>query len=1162
MALQLILGKSGAGKSYALYKKIVEQSMKHPEKNYLVVVPEQFTMQTQKDLVHMHPNHGISNIDVLSFLRLAYRVFEEQGGMQRTVLEDTGKSMLVRKVISDQKENLKVFRNNIKKTGYISEIKSLLSEFYQYDVTMDDLQEMIKIAEKKPLLRRKLEDMSVIYQGFQELLEEKYITTEEILDVLTEKLEHSEVLKDTILALDGFTGFTPIQYKLLHELLRKCEDVMVTVTIDPKEEESKQTDPCQLFYTSRNMIQKLTRIATDENVEVAKAFVLEDEILPRFSQSPYLSCLEYNLFRYPVCSFEVYCKEKKLKAKREDIVLFAGKNMQNEVQYTIREIYRLVREEGYRYRDIAIVTGDMEHYSRLFEKACANEKIPCFIDYKKDILGNPLVELIRSLMDLIKGNFDYESMFRYLRCGLVDVEEELVDKLENYVLALGIKGVKRWKSLWTRTYGNGIDLELLNDGRVEIVEGLEEFRKAFVKKQNTVRSFTTALHEYLHKHHIYEKLKKYEQEFEQKGMALLAKEYSQVYEIVLGIFDKIVELLGEETVTLSEYKDLLETGFMEAKVGLIPPGVDQIVLGDIERTRLKDIKVLFFLGVNEGIVPKNGGIGGILSEFERELLYEHDVVLAPTARQSVFTQQFYLYLNLTKPQERLYVTYHKVNEEGKEAIPSSLVYTIQKIFPNLSIRQDKKISPNEEISKESIECVLNEALGKNSLLEGLRNYGQAEPALWWKELLSFYAKQENWQEKLKHLIDGVCFINQEDVLAKQVAEGLYGKELSNSVTRVERYAACAFAHFLQYGLQLKERQEFQFGGLDFGNIFHEVLRIFPQKLKEQGFTWRNVPEAEMFQIVEQCMEQVTTDYGNAVLSSSKRNAYLIERMCRIAKRTIWALAEQLKQGCFEPVDYEVSFHYMDGLESAKMELGEERIMRLHGRIDRLDAYDAKDALYVKVMDYKSGKTKLQIENLYYGLQMQLVVYMNAALELQKQKHPDKPVIPAGIFYYNIDDPMIARVDETEVKTELLKELKMNGLVNDKEQVIAWLDRAFQGENGLKESVKSLVIPVETTKDGSLGKRSSVAKEKAFQWMGEYVNRKITEQGQEILDGNIAIAPYRLKDKTACDYCSFRGVCNFDPKLPGNEYRDLTPLSEDEAWKRIGELMDGGKQDEE
>lgn len=1162
MALQFILGKSGAGKSYALYKKIVEQSQKHPEKKYLVVVPEQFTMQTQKDLVQMHPNHGISNVDVLSFMRLAYRVFEEQGGLQRVVLEDTGKSMLVRKVISDKKEELKVFRNNVKKTGYISEIKSLISEFYQYDITADELERMITITEKKPLLQRKLEDMRVIYQGFQALLEEKYITTEEILDVLTEKINGSQVLENTVLALDGFTGFTPVQYKLLHRLFQRCEEILVTVTIDPSEDSHKQTDPCQLFYSSREMIEKLKDIAIDENVKIAKDYVLQEEILPRFSKSPYLSCLEYNLFRYPVCSFEKYCKMKNLTYEKEDIVLYAGRNMQQEVQYTIREIYRLVREESYRYRDIAIVTGDMEQYGRVFEKICGKERIPCFIDYKKDILGNPLIELIRSLLDLIRGNFDYESMFRYLRCGLADIEEELTDKLENYVLALGVKGARRWKQLWTRTYDKETDLELLNQGRMEIMEGLEEFCQVFGKKKNTVLAYTTALHEFLQKHSIYRKLKDYEERFEQKGMPLLAKEYAQVYEIVLDIMDRMVELLGTETVTLNEYKDLLETGFMEAKVGLIPPGVDQIMLGDIERTRLKDIKVLFFLGVNEGIVPKSGGSGGILSEFEREHLAEHEIVLAPTARQQVFSQQFYLYLNLTKPQERLYLTYHKVNEEGKEAVPSGLIHTVRKIFPDLTVHHEKNIQSSEALSQEDAERILNETLGKNCLLEGLRNYGQTEPASWWKELYSFYSKQETWQEERERLVDGVCFVNQENRLSKEVAEGLYGKELNNSVTRVERYAACAFAHFLQYGLQLKERQEFQFGGLDFGNIFHEILRIFPQELKEKGFTWRTVPETEMFRIVEHCMEVVTADYGNAILSSSNQNAYLIERMCRIAKRTIWALTEQLKQGCFEPIDYEVSFHYMDGLESAKMELGEERIMRLHGRIDRMDGYDEKDALYVKVMDYKSGNTKFQIENLYYGLQMQLVVYMNAALELQKQKNPKKQVLPAGIFYYNIEDPIIARVEEQEISREILKELQMNGLVNDKEQVITWLDQAFKDEDGLKGSVKSYVIPVETTRDKAIGKRSSVAKEKAFQWMGEYVNHKITKQGKEILDGNIAIEPYRLKDKTACDYCSYRSVCNFDPKLPGNEYRDLKPLSADEVWGEIKKEVEGGNQDEE
>ena len=431
---------------------------------------------------------------------------------------------------------------------------------------------------------------------------------------------------------------------------------------------------------------------------------------------------------------------------------------------------------------------------------------------------------------------------------------------------------------------------------------------------------------------------------------------------------------------------------------------------------------------------------------------------------------------------------------------------------------------------------------------------------WWKELFRFYKKQPGFEESLQQLIRGAGYVNEEKGLSKQVAEALYGKKISNSVTRVERYVSCAFAHFLQYGLLLKERYEFRFGGVDFGNIFHDVLRIFPNRLKEKNYTWKTIPVEEMHELIEKCVREVAADYGNAILTSSKRNAYMIERMCRIMKRTLWALSEQIKKGDFEPTDYEVTFSYMDGLENAKMDLGEERIMQLQGRIDRIDQcetdFDSKDAVYVKIIDYKSGSTKFQIDNMYYGLQMQLIVYMNAAMELKKQENPNKEVKTAGIFYYNMEDPIIDRpTNEGKREEEILKELNMDGLVNNKNQVIQLFDRAFGTNGNLEKSVKSLVIPVETTKDGLIGARSSSISEEQFGNMGEYINLLMKKYGKEILEGNTSIYPYEKEDKTACDFCSFKPVCNFDRKLPGNQYRRLEKLSKNQVWDKIKEDLE-------
>lgn len=1152
MSLQLILGSSGAGKSHTLYSEVIKKSIEHPDEKYFIIVPEQFTMQTQKDLVSMHPRKGIMNIDILSFMRLAYRIFEETQTTQKLVLEDTGKSMVVRKVVERKKEELKLFQNNVQKQGFMSEIKSLLSELFQYSVDREQLEKMIRISQKKPLLQRKLEDMLVVYDGFRELLCEKYITAEEILEVLEDVIGQSEIIKNSIICLDGFTGFTPSQYKLLRRLMKMCKKVIISVTIDPREEDKQSNEEFNLFYLSKKTMIKLSRIAQEEKVQIEQAVILKDNVPYRFKNSRALAALEHNLFRYPWKPFvEV----------QKDIRLYKAKDMEGEVLFTIKEITRLVREEGLRYRDIAVITGDIENYARVIEKEYEKAQIPCFIDYKKDILANPLVEFIRATLEVLQRDFDYESIFRYLRCGLVGIESEKVDILENYVLALGIRGFSKWNQKWSRVYRKDIeiDLEQINEIRAEIITTFLELRQAVEGKGHTVLALTTALHSFLCSMQVYKRLQEYQERFEQEHLPLLVKEYAQIYEIVLELLDKLVELLGDERVSLKEYKELLETGFVEAKVGLIPPGIDQVMIGDMERTRLKDIKVLFFLGVNDGIIPRGGKKGGILSDMERELLLKEDIELAPSQRQSAYTEQFYLYLSLTKPQNKLYVTFRTTGSDGKKQAPSYLIAKLEQLFPKLRVEEERLQKYSEEIKEEDFDGIWGADQGKRYLLEGLRQYSYDKMSSQWKELFSFYFQTEDFKEELYKLVEAACYTNEENGITRAVAKVLYGKELHNSVTRVEKYAACAFAHFLAYGMRLNERQEYRLGVPDLGNIFHGVLELFSNRLKEMQQPWRTLTEELRDTLVAECMDKVTQDYGNTILKSSKRNEYMIKRMERITKRTIWALCEHIKRGAFEPIGYEIQFSYLDGLDCVKVALSEEESMRLKGRIDRVDIYEEEEEIYVKIIDYKSGGTTFQLEDFYYGLQMQLVVYLNAALELEQRKHPQKQVIPAGIFYYNIADPMVDRNVEEEIEGDILKELKMNGLINQDNRVLQSLDASFgTDKNVLNASVKSKIIPVETGKDGEIGKRSSVARAEEFDKLTHYVREKIKEYGSEILDGTTKIAPYKLGDKTACDYCAYGGICGFDRKLPGNQYRKLKRMGKEEIWQAIEAENTGGE----
>ncbi|MDF2472527.1 MAG: addB, partial [Anaerocolumna sp.] len=445
MALQLILGSSGSGKSYRLYKKMISESMEKPENNYLIIVPEQFTLQTQKDIVTMHPNHGTMNIDILSFMRLAYRVFDEVGGNDIPVLEDTGKSMVLRKIITKHKKELELFQHDVQKQGFINELKSLISEIFQYSITEDKLKEMEALAANRPMLQSKLHDIIIIYQGFKDFLREKYITAEEILDVLCQVIDKSELISGSVVCLDGFTGFTPAQYQLLTILMKKAKQVLITVTIDPREDITQADEEYKLFHLSKKTISRLMTIAEEEGIKIDKPFYAENEMqVPfRYRNSKALAALEHNIFRYPIKCYE---------AEQENISIHAARDRKQEVQFVVREIKHLIREEQYRYKDIAVVTGDIGNYGRLLGQEFDKAGIPCFIDHKRDLMANPFIEFLRSTLDIMKKDFDYESVFRYLRSGMANESQEDVDILENYIIALGIRGHKRWQTEWTRVY--------------------------------------------------------------------------------------------------------------------------------------------------------------------------------------------------------------------------------------------------------------------------------------------------------------------------------------------------------------------------------------------------------------------------------------------------------------------------------------------------------------------------------------------------------------------------------------------------------------------------------------------------------------------------------------------------------------------------------------
>ena len=1115
MALQFYFGPSGSGKSKKLHQDVLRMAAKDPDCNFLFLVPDQFTMQTQMDLVKESPNGGIMNIDVLSFGRLTHRIFEETGYGRKPVLDDTGKSLVLRKVASLVQEELPVLSKNLNKIGYIHEIKSAISEFKQYGLSVERVGELAEFAKGRGTLYYKLKDLKTLYQAFDAYVAEHFITTEDTLALLSRAVHESKIMKNSVVIFDGFTGFTPIQYRLIAELMELSRMVIVSVTLGEGENPYQITGEQELFYLSKKTVRDLQKWAQRGNVRQAEDVYLGKEGLPRFRESRELAHLEKQLFRYPLKPYEESQKDSIPAIQIREAMSPAG-----EVRGACILIKKLVLEQNYSYRDIAVVTGELETYGDFFEREAATYDIPVFIDRTRGILLNPFLEYIRSALRIVLQNFSYESVFHYLRSGLADFTMEETDLLENYILATGIKGRKKWGELFTRNA-----TEQINELRARLYGQMTPL----LQKQETASDYVKALYEFTVAGRIQEKLLTFEEQFRADGEEERAKEYAQIYRLVMELLNQIEGLLREEAMTLQEFADILDSGFAEIEVGTIPGGVDRVIVGDMERTRLNQVKVLLFLGVNDGNIPRNANKGGIISDIDREFLKDSDIELAPTPRQQMFTQRLYLYMNMTKPSERLYLSYARISSDGKTLRPSYLIDTVKALFP-CAYRGNLM---------EGKESVTERIMGKKDALpyvaEELRERAQGRAGGMTDEeffsLCRIYWEDSAFRGQMEKLLQAAYEHYEHKPLGAMIARMVYGTVLENSVSRLERYAACAYAHFLQYGLNLKEQEVFQLENTDLGNIYHEVLEVFSHRLKEHGYTWLDFPKEEGEQLLWEALENCSMQYGETILYSSARYQYMIERMYRILKRTIWSLKEQLKSGKFLPEAFEMSFSRVENLDAVNITLSEEEKMKLRGRIDRLDTCEDEDHIYVKVIDYKSGNKKFDLAAVYYGLQLQLIVYMNVAAEMMKKSHPDKEVVPAALLYYHVNDPMIKSEEELspeQVNDQLLKELRMNGLVNDSEEVIGLLDGSF--------ATKSSIIPVERKSDGSLSARSSVVNRQDYEVISNYVNQKMHQFGTEILQGNIAVNPCEQGNIESCTYCTFREICAFDGKIPGFEKR--------------------------
>jgi len=1127
--LRFIVGRSGSGKTEQCLREIIKELENNPEANCIYLVPEQGSFYAEKSLLKYSKRSGIMRAQVLSFRRLAWRVLQETGGGTLTPLDEIGRILILKHLLTKHQEQFEVFAPVLSKSGFLEQLNRDLLEMKNYCLSVEELEECL--GELSGDLKQRLAEFVFIYREFEKYTAEKYLDVNEPLELLAARLYQADFIKNTQIWIDGFHGFTPLEFAVLRELLQYCPQVNLTLCLEPKYLQ-KWLPTTHLFFKPWETYQYLLKIAAEIQCPLAESVILPIPGQRRFKNCEELAFLERSFLEtMPV-----------FKGKAEALKIQASAKRQEEVEQAAREIVFLCREKGLHYRDIAILVRDFSNYENLLIHVLREYGIPFFLDKKKAMNNHPLPNLIQSVLEAIINEWDYDSLFRSLKTDLWPITRSESDLLENYCLQQGIKGRQWWLRKFEEKKNEETDAQVLQAGST--VVKLLTFLQAKLLEAKTAREYCQALFVFLVEMGVPQKLEKWSLQAEAEGQLEEARIQLQVWQKILELLDHLVEILGDEPLDLQEFTQLMISGMETLELALIPPGLDQVLIGSVERSRHPDLKAVLILGINEGVFPAKITESSIFNDQDRQDLAERELVLAPSTEQKLFDEQFLFYRALTTPSEYLVLSYALADEEGRALGPSPFLQCLQLLFPDKQFKEQESALQLITLPKPTFShLVINLRQAKD---------GQEIDPLWW-EVYNWYLKEEKSRTFLTKMIEGLFYKARQADLAVKSRLKLYGKELQVSVSRLEIFQACPFQHFLTYGLRLKEQNEYLVSALDLGHFFHRGLEEFYYYLKTHDLEHGELSAAELKEIVDKIVVELAPVMQNKIFYSTARYRYLINKLARILLRAVIVLGEHHCRSNFRPWGVEISFGKQASWSGLHLQIGGTKV-EVVGRIDRIDLAENDGNVYVRVIDYKSGELGLNLEEIYYGLKLQLPIYLLVALQEISQKLK-RVTEPAGMFYFPVKDPLIntrGPLDKQNLEQEILKNLKLRGYLLENLPVVKLMDQEISGYSEL--------LPVAINKKGEFYRnQKNVLNEKAWKALISYAESLVKKISKEILSGKIGVQPYYYRGHKPCNYCPYPAVCGFDPLLPGYSYRYLWSKTTAEIWSQIS--LETGEENE-
>lgn len=1162
MTLRFVLGKVSTKKSQFIIDEIKTELIEKPiGPSIFYITPEQMTFEQEKSLFKDDDLRGSVRSQIFSFSRLAWHVIQETSGAAKQHISSTGMQMILRKIIERRDEPFLVFQKAIEKQGFIKELEGVMTEFKRHCITPQSLQEQIEHIEhiqSKNQLSNKLTDLYDVFNEFSLELEDKYIDGEDQLQMLADQLKNAPSMQNAHIYIDGFYRFTPKELLIIESLLEVADKVTIALSVDSANLE--EFDELDLFHQTSETYQTLKVLAKELNIT--------QEVIHLTEESSYLN-KNYPLHHLEN-NFDIRPTPRFMDEVELPIEVAEAVHSRAEVEGVAQKLLELVREKNYRYNDFVIFMRDASTYNSLIEMVFSDFEIPVFIDEKKPMLNHPLIEMIYSLFELVESNWRYEDMFRLLKTGFIPATDEeypltddAIDRLENYSLEYGIRYKNQWlqKDEWLVqrfkgfTTGKQTDKELqeqeqINRYRKQITNALGQFDED-IRAAKTVKSKCEVLFNLLESIDIVTTLEHKRYLNDEAGKLETAREQEQVWSAVIQLLDEYVEILGDEKINQSTFKSVLEAGLESLEFSHVPPNLDHVIVASIDHSRITNKKCAFLIGVNEGIWPKVPPVDGMINEQERETLKIYGLELASSSKRQLLDDWFYMHNAFSSVSDYLWVSYPISDSEGRSKLASQMITRLYDLFPKLN--RPTLLQEPEEVM-DARRFITTPTKTRAPLTAQLARKMRGYPIdNIWLTVLDWYIKNETKRDSTNIVLESLFYENKPTHLSKQTTESFYPQKIETSVSRLETYYRCSYQHFLQYNLKLEERRTYTLDAPDMGQLFHEALKIIAEWVKEENKHFADVTKKDAVSYAKKSIEHLSPVLQHRILSSSNRYKYIQQKLEEIIAKATYILSEQARLSGFTILGIELAFGFgEEGLDPLIIELPNGYELALRGRIDRVDQAVQNDDLYLRIIDYKSSSRGLNLADVYYGLALQMLTYLDVVLT-QSPTWLNKQAKEAGILYFHVHNAMLAEpksIHLTDIEEDIFKAYKMQGLIVADPNVASLMDTTL-------ESGTSDIVPVGLKKDGDFYSNSKVASESSFKELRTYVHELTKRSGIEMTSGEVKLNPYENKQGNACTFCSFKSVCQFDPSLESNNFKRLREYDDEQIFEKIKEINKKG-----